>query len=176
VRIFLLYLSFLVYFELYANLDWLRIHSFNDAIAAMSLCEVTRVGARYTWTNKQLNPVRCVLDRVFVSPALEASFPLCTLKAITRIGSDHIPLLLCSGDDTVSRPSRFMFQTWWFEAPDFVGTVRGKLEGFLANLGPQRGSVDAWLSVARSLRQFLRGWGAIWVRQNVSSEVPSWPR
>jgi hypothetical protein len=121
-----------------ANLDWPRIHSFNDAIAAMSLREVTRVGARYTWTNKQLNPVRCVLDRVFVSPAWEASFPLCTLKAITRIGSDHTPLLLCSGDDTVSRPSRFMFQTWWFEVPDFLGTVRGKLEGFLANLGPQR--------------------------------------
>jgi hypothetical protein len=149
------------------NMSWLQkkphdsnYYGFNDAIAAMSLREVTRVGARYTWTNKQLNPVRCVLDRVFVSPAWEASFPLCTLKAITRIGSDHTPLLLCSGDDTVSRPSRFMFQTWWFEVPDFLGTVRGKLEGFLANLGPQRGSVDAWLSVARSLRQFLRGWGA----------------
>jgi uncharacterized membrane protein YhfC len=27
-----------------------------------------RCGARYTWTNKQLNPVRCVLDMVVYCP------------------------------------------------------------------------------------------------------------
>jgi hypothetical protein len=142
----------------------------------MSLREVARVGARYTWTNKQLNPVRCVLDRVFVSPAWEASFPLCTLTAITRIGSDHTPLLLCRGDATVSRPSRFMFQTWWFEVPDFVGTVWGKLEGSL--LTWDRSEVVSmpgcrWQGV---LDSFFGAGGPIWVRRNVSSGVPSWPR
>ena len=40
---------------------------FNSAIAAMALREVTRSGATFTWTNKQLDPVRSVLDRVFMS-------------------------------------------------------------------------------------------------------------
>jgi endonuclease/exonuclease/phosphatase (EEP) superfamily protein YafD len=92
-----------------SNLNWPRIHRFNDVIAAMSLREVSRAGARYTWTNKQLNPVRSVLDRVFMSPAWEAFFPLCSLTAITRIGSDHTPLLLNSGEGEVCRQTRFMF-------------------------------------------------------------------
>jgi hypothetical protein len=33
----------------------------------MSHREVSRMGARFTWTNRQLNPIRCMLDRVFVS-------------------------------------------------------------------------------------------------------------
>jgi endonuclease/exonuclease/phosphatase (EEP) superfamily protein YafD len=86
-----------------ANLNWPWIHRFNDAIVAMSLREVSRAGARFTWTNKQLNLVRCVLDRVFMSPAWEALFPLCSLTAITRIGSDHTPLLLDSGEEVACR-------------------------------------------------------------------------
>jgi endonuclease/exonuclease/phosphatase family metal-dependent hydrolase len=73
-----------------ANINWPRLHRFNDAIAAMSLREIPRTGARFTWTNRQLNPIRCVLDRVFMSMAWEAAFSLCSLAAITRIGSDRI--------------------------------------------------------------------------------------
>jgi hypothetical protein len=50
------------------NINWPRVHRFNDALAVMSLWEISRVGTRFTWTNRQLNPIRCVLDRVFVSP------------------------------------------------------------------------------------------------------------
>jgi endonuclease/exonuclease/phosphatase family metal-dependent hydrolase len=84
-----------------SNINWTRIHRFNDTIAALSLREVPRTGARFTWTNRQLNPIRCVLDRVFVSPSWEACFPLCSLVAITRIGSDHTPLLLNSGEESI---------------------------------------------------------------------------
>jgi hypothetical protein len=49
------------------NINWPRVRRFNDALATMSLCEISRVGSRYTWTNGQLDPIRCVLDRVFVS-------------------------------------------------------------------------------------------------------------
>jgi hypothetical protein len=82
-----------------ANISWSRIRRFNEAIATMALREVERAGARYTWTNKRLRPTRCVLDRVLVSPIWEAAFPLCSLTTITRVGSDHSPLLLSSGED-----------------------------------------------------------------------------
>jgi hypothetical protein len=41
---------------------------FNDSIARLQLREVVRSEARFTWTNKQLNPVRSVLDKVLISP------------------------------------------------------------------------------------------------------------
>jgi hypothetical protein len=92
-----------------ANINWPRLHRFNDVIATMSLREIPWTGARFTWTNRQLNPIRCVLDRVFMSTAWEVAFPLCSLAAITRIGSDHTPLLLNSREECQLRTVRFFF-------------------------------------------------------------------
>jgi hypothetical protein len=50
------------------NINWARVHQFNDFIVALSLRELNRARARFTWTNKQCNPVRCVLDRAFITP------------------------------------------------------------------------------------------------------------
>ena len=58
------------------NVDWARVSLFNNAIAAAALCEVARMGARYTWTNKQLVPVRSVLDRVFFASEWEVLSPV----------------------------------------------------------------------------------------------------
>jgi endonuclease/exonuclease/phosphatase (EEP) superfamily protein YafD len=90
---------------------WSRIRRFNDAIAAMALRELNRAGPRFTWTNNQVDPIRSVLDRVFVTPSWETIFPLCSLLGVTRIGSDHNPLLLDSGENGFKRPPRFFFQT-----------------------------------------------------------------
>jgi exonuclease III len=42
------------------NIDWSRVRLFNDSIARMNLGEIRRTGARFTWSNKQANPVRSV--------------------------------------------------------------------------------------------------------------------
>jgi hypothetical protein len=62
-------------------INWPRVNLFNECIAPMSLREVThslrevtRSGARFTWTNKQLDPVRSVLDRAFLSHMWEQRF------------------------------------------------------------------------------------------------------
>jgi endonuclease/exonuclease/phosphatase family metal-dependent hydrolase len=83
-----------------SNIDWSRVSLFNDSIARMDLGEIRRTGARFTWSNKQANPVRSVLDRVLVSASWVGSFPLVSLCAETRIGSDHTPLILDSGDES----------------------------------------------------------------------------
>ena len=70
---------------------------FNDCIADLALREITRVGARYTWSNNRVDPIRSVLDRVLVSIEWEVEYPLCSLRAITRIGSAHSPLFFLSG-------------------------------------------------------------------------------
>jgi endonuclease/exonuclease/phosphatase family metal-dependent hydrolase len=95
------------------NINWPRVRQFNDAIASLSLRELNTTGARFTWTNKQLSPIRSVLDRVFVSPSWETLFPLCSLTAVTRVGSDHNPLLLDDDEQGIRRPARFFFQSWW---------------------------------------------------------------
>jgi hypothetical protein len=48
-----------------------RMQVFNDCIADLGLRELDRVGARFTWTNRQADPTTSVLDRVFISPEWE---------------------------------------------------------------------------------------------------------
>jgi endonuclease/exonuclease/phosphatase family metal-dependent hydrolase len=73
------------------NIDWTRVRLFNDSIDRTDLGEIIRTGAQFTWSNKQANPVRSVLDRVLVSASWEGRFPLVSLCSETRIGSDHTP-------------------------------------------------------------------------------------
>ena len=85
---------------------------FNDWVADIGLRELDRVGARFTWTNRQVSPTLSVLDRVFVSPDWELRFPLASLQAITRIGFDHVPLLI-HVTTTIPRSNLFKFEPGW---------------------------------------------------------------
>ena len=62
-----------------ARVDLAEIRRFNDWVADLGLLELDRVGARYTWTNRQVSPTLSVLDRIFVSPDWELRFPLASL-------------------------------------------------------------------------------------------------
>jgi hypothetical protein len=96
---------------------------FNDCLARLSLCEIPRSGARFTWTNKQLDPVRSVLDRAFVSTNWKQCFPLSSLRAETQIGSDHTPLLLDTGEVSSRKSPRFFFETSWLDIQDIPNLV-----------------------------------------------------
>ncbi|XP_071683522.1 uncharacterized protein [Lolium perenne] len=102
------------------RVNWARMDLFNDNIASWGLREIPRTGARYTWTNKRLNPVVCVLDRVLIAPELDIHFPLCSLMAETSLGSDHTPLILDSGQDLQCASNRFFFESGWMELPNFA--------------------------------------------------------
>jgi endonuclease/exonuclease/phosphatase family metal-dependent hydrolase len=109
-----------------ATICWPGVHTFNVCIAGLALREIRQGGSRFTWTIKQLSPVRCVLDRVFVSADWEALFPLCSLVAETIIGSDHAPLVLSSGEELRRRSPRFIFEKGWLERPEFTDLVHLK--------------------------------------------------
>lgn len=143
-----------------ANVDFPRMRMFNDCITDLALREIAWVGARYTWSNNQRDPIRSVLDRVFVSVEWEIAFPLCSLRAVTRFGSDHIPLLLSSGGGSHPRLNRFHFENFWLQQPGFVEAVQAKWVA--AATSPPRvfNAVDVWHHCAKLARQFMRGWGA----------------
>jgi hypothetical protein len=133
---------------------------FNDCIADLALREIARVGARYTWSNNRVDPIQSVLDRVFVSVEWEMAFPLCTLRAITRIGSDHSPLLFSTGGGHPPRSNRFHFENFWLSKPGFVEAVNLKWEAARISTPRVFNAVDVWHHCAKMSRQFMRGWGA----------------
>ncbi|KAE8800176.1 retrotransposon unclassified [Hordeum vulgare] len=133
---------------------------FNDCIADLALREIARVGARFTWTNKQEDPIQSVLDRVFVSPQLEFMFPLSSLKAVTRIGFDHTPLLFLSGEGAAPRTRRFRFETFWLEQTGFFELVRERWRAAAASMPRVFCAVDVWHHCTKLTRQAMKGWGA----------------
>jgi exonuclease III len=142
-----------------SNINCPRIHLFNDCIARLALRELKRSGARFTWSNKQVNPIRSVLDRVFISPEWETHFPMATLSAETRIGSDHTPLILDSGEGLLRRSNHFFFETSWLALPEFKEVLQGIWNRLLISPGRRRDTIDSWHIQSVGLRQYLKGWG-----------------
>jgi hypothetical protein len=48
--------------------------------------ELLRKGSRFTWTNKQTNPIMCVLDRVFSNAEWEQYYPLTIPMTMLELG------------------------------------------------------------------------------------------
>jgi hypothetical protein len=131
------------------RINWARLNMFNEAINDWAIREIPRTGGRFTWTNKQLNHVQNVLDRVFISHLLEPKFPLCSVVAETSLGSDHTPLILDTGDD-------FFFETRWFETEGFHQLL-SQVWDYLGSQIGGRDIVDWWQGMSGGLRQYLRG-------------------
>jgi hypothetical protein len=130
---------------------------FNEAISDWVVREIPRTGARFTWTNKQLNPVCSVLNRVFIAPILEPRFPFWSVVADTSLGSDHTPLILDTGDDTPIRSNNFFFEMGWFEIADFHQLVTQVWDRLGSQIGG-RDITDWWQGMSGGRRQYLRGW------------------
>jgi hypothetical protein len=142
------------------NIDWSRVNLFNDSIARLQLREVVPYGARFTWTNKQLNPVRSVLDRVFISPQWETSFLLLSLVAESSIGSDHTPPSFSTGADLAPRASRFFFENSWLSLPGFTDMIQAKWGSFVPAQGFYFDAIGFWHHQIGLLRRYLKGWDA----------------
>ena len=58
----------------------------------------------------------------------EDKFPLCLAWGLTRVGSDHAPIILDFGELGAPRPKYFFFEKQWLLKPDFHAMVAGKWE------------------------------------------------
>jgi hypothetical protein len=64
---------------------------FNSFLNDTTLIELIRGGSRFTWTNKQENPIRSNLDKVLVNREWEQHYPKVRVMTLTRVGSDITP-------------------------------------------------------------------------------------
>ena len=88
--------------------------------------------------------VLSVLDRVFVSNDWESRYNMANLFAPTRIGSDHTPLLLDTGDSKKHPPRQFHFEKQWCLEEDFITLVQDKWDRRAEKWPQQTYSLDKW--------------------------------
>jgi hypothetical protein len=82
------------------NVNQGLINKFNMFIGLHQLQEIRRSDPRYTWTNKRTNHVMVTLDRILVTTEWESKHPLCFTWSKTRVGSNHWPIFLDSGESS----------------------------------------------------------------------------
>jgi hypothetical protein len=135
---------------------------FNAIIESLNLREISLSGRQYTWANRRAIPTYEKLDRVLATAEWEQKFPLVSVRALTRSGSDHTPLLLDSGMQAHrGNKALFSFELSWLRKDGFIDMVKKEWESISYGNSP----IEIWQNKIRHLRLFLRGWA-----RNLSSE------
>jgi len=136
------------------NVDTHLMEAFNDMINFTSLRELHRSGSRFTWTNKQIPPIMCVLDRVLVTNSWEDHFNLSSVVAAPRLGLDHNPLIMDTNEIVVTKNHYFRFSAHWLNQCDFKEWIQSNW--------PSRykfNPLDHWHIISSKLRRLIKGWG-----------------
>jgi exonuclease III len=128
---------------------------FNAIIESLDLREIALSGRQYTWANRRAIPTFEKLDRILVRIEMEHKFPLLSVHAQTRSGSDHTPLLLDFGSPAHGRKNAtFSFELSWLRQEGFIEMVKNEWRSVHHASSP----METWQLKIRHLRQFLRGW------------------
>jgi hypothetical protein len=56
----------------------------------------------------------------------EERFPLCMAWSLTRVGSDHSPIILDSGEQGVRKTKYFFFEKQWLLCPEIHELIKKK--------------------------------------------------
>jgi hypothetical protein len=133
------------------NVNQLWMDNFNNFIRDIGVKEMQRKGRKFTWSNKQENPIMSVLDRVLMSPSWEQFYKRSSCETLTRVGSDHCPLLVITEDHRFKQHHYFRFEMAWL-------TQEGFRERVVANW-PERGGKnvqDFWRELKTDTRRFCK--------------------
>jgi hypothetical protein len=124
---------------------------FNAIIESLNLREIVL----YTWASRREIPTFEKLDRVLASVEWEQKFPLVSVRALSRSGSDHTPLLLDSGEQAhLGNKAHFSFELSWLREEGFYELIKREWNAEIKGTTP----IDVWQNKIRHLRRFLRGW------------------
>ncbi|KAG6717072.1 hypothetical protein I3842_04G079200 [Carya illinoinensis] len=92
---------------------------FSECIFELNLVDLPLAGGLYTWANNQ---TWSRLDRFLISPEWEIHFPEVWQKRLSRLCSDHWPIMLdCGGIQR--RRQHFKFENMWLKSEGFVDRV-----------------------------------------------------
>lgn len=87
----------------------------------------------------------------------EVQFPLATAHSLTRLGSDHNPLLVETDSGGGVRASIFRFENAWLLQEGFKDWILSKWP-----LRRKRYILDHWNIVSSVLRKNMKGWSRNW--------------
>ena len=97
---------------------------FNAIIQSLELRELELSGRQYTWASRRDNPTFEKLDRILTTTEWEQKYPLVTVHALTREGSDHTLLFVDSGVNAhIGNKARFSFERSWLRLEGFYEMV-----------------------------------------------------
>jgi hypothetical protein len=82
------------------------------------------------------------------------------LTSLTRVGSDHSPLLLNSGENKIAKSRYFFFEKQWTQEMGFGEMIKEKWGAFKLKCPDNAYYLDVWHGGIANLGKFLRGWGA----------------
>jgi hypothetical protein len=136
-------------------------NAFNEFIRDNGIKEMDRKGCRFTWSNKQTSPIISVLDRVLTCTTWDQFYKKASCETLTRVGSDHCPIIVNTDDHRFKQQHGFRFEMAWL-------SQRGFREQVVASW-PERGDStiqDFWKEIKVYTRRFCRGWGA-----NINSQI-----
>jgi hypothetical protein len=135
---------------------------FNAIIESLDLREIALSGRQFTWANRRTIPTYEKLDRILARVEVEQKFPLLSVHALTRSGSDHTPLLLDFGSPAHGGKNlSFSFELSWLKHEGFIDMVKNEW----CSVQNESSPIESWQKKIRHLRQFLRGWA-----RNISGE------
>jgi hypothetical protein len=104
-----------------------RSQLFSNCLNNCGMMDLGFHGPRFTWSN--LREVRYLiqerLDRGFANAAWREIYPEATVHHLTRIHSDHCPVIIClSKPPCLNLPRPFIFQPVWLSHPSFPEVVK----------------------------------------------------
>ena len=124
---------------------------FNNAISMLGLNEIVLQGRKFTWSNKQPNPLLQKIDWIFTSSSWNIRYPDTSAKGFEMTPSDHCPCLVTISTE-IPKPKVFRFENYWLHMPGFQQTLN---EVWTATI-PQMDHAKTITAKFKSLRKALR--------------------
>lgn len=128
-------------------------NEFSRWIDELELHDPYLSGGKFTWFRGDNHPSAARLDRFLYSMSWEENFKSIKQSTLPRVGSDHNPVMLESGNWEHRKPC-FKFENWWLKVDGFNDMVQGWWNNFEVE-----GCPDYKLSSKlKMLKQKLKDW------------------
>lgn len=96
---------------------------FNAALSQAGLEEIPFKGKKYTWTNKQENPLFQRLDWFFCSASWALNYTGSVAPALSRDTSYHDPCKITISTD-IPKAKVFRFENLWLQREEFMEVMQ----------------------------------------------------
>ncbi|XP_075092134.1 uncharacterized protein LOC142172421 [Nicotiana tabacum] len=99
---------------------------FIECLQDCNLVDMGYTGQAFTWCNeiKERDILWKILDRLVANDEWDACFSKTTIQHLTRINSDHCPLLITAENDVDNYIKYFKFLNFWVDQHNFIDIVR----------------------------------------------------